>query len=197
MKLMKLAPLRTVTVTLAAALAGMGALDSANAAPLTPPKLPELLRADGMFCAQASASQPHLCSFVMRITPIHAQQVWVSYVSYVQAKKGLPDFKLRVGHTATLEGEELCIQPNRASLKIELFVARNGGVDVRPDEQYMKSLVEERVKRLKLDDNLSKSCHGLTRSDHLLTFGSEPTPMRFVPWNDAIHLRLLPQPGGL
>lgn len=160
--------------------------------------LPELVRRDGVFCQSLTPRKPHVCDSVIRITLTSPHEAWISYTGLVKARNELPAIKMRIGHIATIKGDEVCIQAGMARLTIELFEAVDARIGIAPQERSMDALAKsQKIKLEKTEGDNKITCRGLTNSGHLLTFGGVPKPMRFIPLLETTQLRLHAYGGGL
>ena len=171
--------------------------DALHAQPPASLTLPELVRRDGVFCDLVTPQKPHLCDSVIRIVRINPQEAWITYTGLVKARNKLPAVKIRLGHFATIQGDEVCVQADTARLTIELFEAVDARIGISPEERPMDALAQSRKEKIDVPEGRKVTCRGLTKSGYLLTFGDVPKPMRFVPLAETTRLRLHAFGGGL
>jgi len=152
------------------------------------PNVPELLRRDGVFCAQTNSDGPG-CAFVMQITLLGRGAAWVTLTMLTRSEKRLPLVKIRLGHPAYIEKGEICIKPTLEDLRIEIFKAMDSRIGVHPDEQALDEEANRRARKIQKRMDGSPTCRALTRTGHLPTFGDPAQILRFVPLAQSAALR--------
>ncbi|MFT3815874.1 MAG: hypothetical protein QM740_21355 [Acidovorax sp.] len=152
--------------------------------------LSDLLRRDGVFCAPAPGPENDLCDSVVRVTAGEGAQRWVSLTMLVRADSESPRMKLRLGHPATLEGEELCIVVKRDAIKLELFMSANDRASIDAEEAALDSVAVRYARKLQALLEGARNCSGLARPGWLNSWGKEPHQMRYVPLSESTGLRL-------